>query len=1549
MRRSLVGLWCAIALMALVPWSTSVDSTLYVDGSNPNCSNSGPGSATQPFCTIGKAASTAVAGQTVIVKAGVYSENVTVANSGTSTAPITFTRAPNENVTVSGASHGFTISNRSWITVQGFTVTGTTGDGFYVTNNSSHITLTGNHVSFAGQPSSGQNAKGIRLQNVTNSLVSDNVVDHNTDFGIYLDQTTGTTILRNETSYNARVFQRAAAGIDVHTSNNNTFDGNVSHHNEDSGIEFRTGSSNNLVVNNVTYLNGDHGIDLSDTPGQRVVSNSVYKNVTAGINVEGTSTGVTLANNISVDNGINSPRSHSNIRVETTAMPGLSLDYDQVFLHTPDTMIIWGSQSYSSLAAFVAATGREPHGIEEDPQFESPDAGDLHLTAGSAAIDSANSSVSDESDIDADGNPRVDDPSVPNTGFGPRDYDDRGAYEFQASGATPTPTTAPNPTPTTGPPPPTVTPTLLPTLTPTPLPTSTPTPSPTATPTPQTTATPTPQTTATPTPLQTATPTPLVTATPTPVGTGTPTPIATNTPPPPPTSTPTATPPPPTPTPVPTPVNLVSNPGFEINTVGWAASPTGITLSRVAGGHSGGFAAKLTNSGSSANECNLNDSPNWVLTTQAGLPYAGSLWARADVAGATLKLRFREYTGSTLNGSATTQATLSTNWQLFTVTYTPAAPGSTLDFNAYISSAPVGTCFYADDVQIVRQPPPTPTPSPTQTPTATPTAVPTAVPTSTPTPTSVDEVHYTLLSPTSVAFDWRGTATDIRYGLTTSYTDTVTATTPKPLPFSSAGPFREAVLTGLAPATTYQYSIGGGANQTFSTPPIGSFRFAVIGDIGDSVEYPDVATTQSQIAADNPAFVLMLGDLTYAEENGLASVDQHFNDVMAWSQSAAYMPVWGGDEWKGIVDDLRNYKGRFALPNQQASVGAPSVGCCGEDWSWFDAGSVRFISYPEPYVSGSAGTWSDWQSKADPIMAAAQADSTIRFIVTFGHRAAYSTGHTAGSSTSAALAAILDGLGAKYSKYVLNFNGDSHDYERFVPISNVTHITAAGGGAPLEPPWLATDPRTAYRAMHLEHVRVDVDENGIHIEAVCGPSTAKDDITITCAPGDVIDSVTIGPVPPTPTPSPIPTATATATPTSTPLPTATATPTPLPIDTPTPSSTPTPLPTATPTPLPTETPTPLPTATPTPLPTATPTPLPTSTPTPLPTSTPTPLPTSTPTPLPTSTPTPLPTSTPTPLPTSTPTPLPTSTPTPLPTSTPTPLPTSTPTPLPTSTPTPLPTSTPTPLPTSTPTPLPTSTPTPLPTSTPTPLPTSTPTPLPTSTPTPLPTSTPTPLPTSTPTPLPTSTPTPLPTSTPTPLPTSTPTPLPTATPTRTPTPLPTATATPLPTATPTNTPVPPLPTPTPTPGNLVGNPGFETNTAGWVGAPTGITLARVSGGHSGGFAAKLTNALNAASECNLNDSPNWVSTTQAGTYTGSLWARADVAGATLKLRFREYQGSTLRGSATTQATLSTNWQLVTVTYTPAAPGASTLDFNAYISSAPVGTCFYADDAAVSRN
>ena len=48
---------------------------------------------------------------------------------------------------------------------------------------------------------------------------------------------------------------------------------------------------------------------------------------------------------------------------------------------------------------------------------------------------------------------------------------------------------------------------------------------------------------------------------------------------------------------------------------------------------------------------------------------------------------------------------------------------------------------------------------------------------------------------------------------------------------------------------------------------------------------------QQLIAANPPALVLVLGDLTYANPNGQLSADQHFNDMMVWS---AGHPLYAG-------------------------------------------------------------------------------------------------------------------------------------------------------------------------------------------------------------------------------------------------------------------------------------------------------------------------------------------------------------------------------------------------------------------------------------------------------------------------------------------------------------------------------------------------------------------------------------------------------------------------------------------------------------------------------
>ena len=375
-------------VFAVVPGSlvAAGGPVLYVDRANAACTNTGSGTADQPYCTISAAAAVATAGQTVQVAAGTYPERVVVASSGTSSAPLVFTAAPGAAVTLSGQANGFYLSGRSWVTIAGFDIIHTTDYGIAV-NNSSHVTLGNNHVSYSGQPLQGYVKYGIRLNNVSDSLVSGNTTDHNTNAGIGLvSGSTRDQVLDNLSFSNAEGYQRSAAGIHLYSAPDNTIAGNVTHDNEDSGINCYPGSVGCIIYNNVTYNNGDHGIDDSFSANATIVANTAYNNVTAGINVEGQATGGTLANNISVNNGIGSPRTHSDIRIERGSTAGTTLDYDLVYLTRADTLLIWDSVSYTSLAAFQAASGQETHALLADPKWANPAAGRPISAAAAIAV-----------------------------------------------------------------------------------------------------------------------------------------------------------------------------------------------------------------------------------------------------------------------------------------------------------------------------------------------------------------------------------------------------------------------------------------------------------------------------------------------------------------------------------------------------------------------------------------------------------------------------------------------------------------------------------------------------------------------------------------------------------------------------------------------------------------------------------------------------------------------------------------------------------------------------------------------------------------------------------------------------------------------------------------------------------------------------------------------------------------------------------------------------------------------------------------------------------
>jgi uncharacterized repeat protein (TIGR01451 family) len=400
----------------------------------------------------------------------------------------------------------------------------------------------------------------------------------------------------------------------------------------------------------------------------------------------------------------------------------------------------------------------------------------------------------------------------------------------------------------------------------------------------------------------------------------------------------------------------------------------------------------------------------------------------------------------------------------------------------------------------------------------------------------VDEIKYSFGDTNdSVVFDWHGTETTIYYGLDNTYRQSTTASPPSITPFNGDGHYEEATLTGLQPNTTYHYKIGAdGVDHTFQTIPTGSFNWVDVGDTmstscaGDGTWMP---AEQQLVANQSPNFVTHGGDVAVPNQCGLPSLHQYFVDQQVWSTGVAFQPVWGNHEYgaptknapdDAITDVLSNYKGRAFITHAQtasndtakrlkhpgcgAETGSTVNTCRGEDWGWFKAGGVLFISYPEPEVQNK---WDDWQAKADTLMAQAQADPSVDFVVTYGHRPAY-TSSTEGPNLN--IRAATQALAAKYSpnssnpdgKYVLNVQHHAHSLEAFRPINGLTYVTDAGGGQGLTN-WVSpVDPNSVYRMMHFGLLAgsYDAANHSLSVSLKCGPDYKY--IKDSCSYGDTL-------------------------------------------------------------------------------------------------------------------------------------------------------------------------------------------------------------------------------------------------------------------------------------------------------------------------------------------------------------------------------------------------------------------------------------------------------------
>ncbi len=258
-------------------------ATFYV---SPTGSDYNSGSQSAPWATLQHAADTVVAGDTVIVGAGVYNVGMDILGDagGTQQDPIRFIANPGAILThcategLSATLAGINIeATNGWYVIEGFDIESDgsmTRAGIRVAD-SNNVTLIDNTVDHA--------YIGIFADDSNNLLVQNNVCENSTDqHGIYLSGCNDYTVLGNTlTGNNWDGLHLNISGDPNSTDNGGIVEDNTIYANGLSGIDME-GVTNGYFVNNVIYANGKHGITLHnlDQPGTVPCTGNVFINNT---------------------------------------------------------------------------------------------------------------------------------------------------------------------------------------------------------------------------------------------------------------------------------------------------------------------------------------------------------------------------------------------------------------------------------------------------------------------------------------------------------------------------------------------------------------------------------------------------------------------------------------------------------------------------------------------------------------------------------------------------------------------------------------------------------------------------------------------------------------------------------------------------------------------------------------------------------------------------------------------------------------------------------------------------------------------------------------------------------------------------------------------------------------------------------------------------------------------------------------------------------------------------------------------------------------------